>query len=186
MNTSEAYAELNLGEGASADDIKSAYRAAALRTHPDRPGGDAEKFKRINEANSILTGKGAHSGPSAAGGYDRSWYSDFWTDVRRAARESSYDSRTYRAQKAAEDFAKQQRERQERADKQRDSDEKTYGRRKSRGSRSYTPGFKCGKGNHNWVDRGGYFKCNICNATKTKNPSYKTGGRDYRSKVGGL
>jgi DnaJ family protein A protein 2 len=39
---------------ASADDIKKAYRKAALRNHPDK-GGDAEKFKACCVAHSVLS-----------------------------------------------------------------------------------------------------------------------------------
>lgn len=33
---------------------------------------------------------------------------------------------------------------------------------------SYTKGVNCGRGNHAWEDRGGYWKCSKCNSTKTK------------------
>ena len=57
------YEVLGLSKGASADDIKSAYRKAALKWHPDRwvSGTDAEKktaeekFKEASEAYSVLS-----------------------------------------------------------------------------------------------------------------------------------
>ncbi len=57
------YEVLGLQKGASADDIKSAYRKAALKWHPDRwvSGTDAEKktaeekFKEASEAYSVLS-----------------------------------------------------------------------------------------------------------------------------------
>ena len=57
------YEVLGLQKGASADDIKSAYRKAALKWHPDRwvDGTDAEKktaeekFKEASEAYSVLS-----------------------------------------------------------------------------------------------------------------------------------
>ena len=59
----DCYEVLGLQKGASADDIKQAYRKAALKWHPDRwvSGTDAEKktaeenFKEASEAYSILS-----------------------------------------------------------------------------------------------------------------------------------
>ncbi|HEX8226387.1 MAG TPA: molecular chaperone DnaJ [Candidatus Saccharimonadales bacterium] len=47
------YDILGVGKGASADEIKKAFRRAAIEHHPDR-GGDEAKFKEINEAYEIL------------------------------------------------------------------------------------------------------------------------------------
>ena len=52
------YEVLGLQKGASADDIKKAYKKMARQYHPDLNPGDKvaeEKFKEINEANEILS-----------------------------------------------------------------------------------------------------------------------------------
>ena len=62
----DPYSVLGVRPGASADEIKKAYRAEALRWHPDRhSGGDDEarelaelNFKRINRAHAILADAG--------------------------------------------------------------------------------------------------------------------------------
>ena len=55
MTRSEALQYLGLDAGPSERQVKSAYRAAAKRHHPDY-GGDAEMFKRVTEAYEILNG----------------------------------------------------------------------------------------------------------------------------------
>lgn len=53
----EHLATLGLSEGADADAIKAAYRKQALKLHPDKPGGDADAFKKLQGAYDALTGK---------------------------------------------------------------------------------------------------------------------------------
>lgn len=54
MATKRDYYEiLGVGKTASADEIKKAFRRAAIEHHPDR-GGDEAKFKEINEAYEVL------------------------------------------------------------------------------------------------------------------------------------
>ena len=48
------YEVLGIGSHASADEISAAFRRRAKELHPDVPGGDVEKFKRINEAYGVL------------------------------------------------------------------------------------------------------------------------------------
>lgn len=47
------YSRLGVSRNATQEDLKKAYKKASMQHHPDR-GGDAEKFKRINEAYSTL------------------------------------------------------------------------------------------------------------------------------------
>ena len=48
------YKILGVPENATQTDIKKEFRKKSLVYHPDRPGGNAEKFKEINEAYEIL------------------------------------------------------------------------------------------------------------------------------------
>ena len=49
------YELLGVPRNASKEDIKHAYRTLAHKFHPDKKGGDANKFKEVNEAYSILS-----------------------------------------------------------------------------------------------------------------------------------
>jgi molecular chaperone DnaJ len=48
------YEILGVGKSASADEIKRAFRKKAHEFHPDKGGGNAEKFKEVNEAYQVL------------------------------------------------------------------------------------------------------------------------------------
>ena len=57
---SDPYKELGVSKGASADEVKKAYRKLAKELHPDKNPGDKiteDKFKRVTAAFDILGDK---------------------------------------------------------------------------------------------------------------------------------
>jgi len=57
MSKRDYYETLGVAKGASADDLKKAYRKLAMQYHPDRNQGDKaaeQKFKEISEAYDVL------------------------------------------------------------------------------------------------------------------------------------
>ncbi len=57
MSQKDYYKILGIEKGASEDDVKKAYRKLAHQYHPDKPSGNADKFKQINEAYQVLSNK---------------------------------------------------------------------------------------------------------------------------------
>lgn len=51
------YKTLGVDKNASDADIKKAFRAKAMKYHPDKEGGDEAKFKEANEAYQVLSDK---------------------------------------------------------------------------------------------------------------------------------
>ena len=54
MAKRDYYEVLGISKDASADEIKKAFRKAAIAHHPDKEGGDEAKFKEVNEAYEVL------------------------------------------------------------------------------------------------------------------------------------
>jgi len=54
MSKRDYYEVLGVAKDASADEIKKAFRRGAVQHHPDKEGGNEEKFKEINEAYDVL------------------------------------------------------------------------------------------------------------------------------------
>lgn len=54
MTKRDYYEILGVSKNASDDEIKKAYRRLAVQYHPDKDGGNEEKFKEISEAYEVL------------------------------------------------------------------------------------------------------------------------------------
>ena len=70
------YEILGVSEDASAEEIKKAFKKAAIKHHPDR-GGDKKKFQEMNEAYQVI---GDEKKKGQYDAYRKGWYGagDFW------------------------------------------------------------------------------------------------------------
>src|SRR3989344_4501229 len=55
MAAKDYYNILGITKNAGKDDIKKAFHRLAHKYHPDKKGGDSNKFKEVSEAYSILS-----------------------------------------------------------------------------------------------------------------------------------
>lgn len=56
MTRAEALEVLGLKEGASADDVRTAYKQLIRKVHPDAPGGSGYLAAKLNQARQVLLG----------------------------------------------------------------------------------------------------------------------------------
>ena len=89
------YSILGIDKKASKDDIKKAFRKLAHQYHPDKKGGNAEKFKEASEAYSVLSDDQKRAqydtyGQTFAGGNGQG-FSGFRGNWEDFARQSGFD-----------------------------------------------------------------------------------------------
>jgi len=84
MSYQDALSALGLSAGFSADELKAAYKKAAIANHPDR-GGSEEMMKKVNAANDMLkkrvgTGTSTSMGSGPVSNFDKKAY-QAWKDI---------------------------------------------------------------------------------------------------------
>jgi DnaJ-class molecular chaperone len=56
-NKFDPYALLELNRNCTEEEIKAAFKEKSMKYHPDRPGGDADKFSKCSDAKNLLMDK---------------------------------------------------------------------------------------------------------------------------------
>lgn len=89
------YDILGVDKKASKDEIKKAFRKLAHQYHPDKKGGDSDKFKEVNEAYSVLSDDQKRAqydtyGQTFAGGQAGGFQGN-WQDFAEQFRNSGFD-----------------------------------------------------------------------------------------------
>lgn len=86
LRMKDFYEILGVSRQATEEDIKKAFRALAHKYHPDKKGGDEQKFKEVSEAYAVLSDKkkraqydayGKNFQGGAPGGFDFSNFQGF-------------------------------------------------------------------------------------------------------------
>ena len=72
------YEILWVAEDASEDEIKKAFRKAAVKYHPDKPGWDKEKFQEINWAYQVIWDKQKRQQYDVMRKWWFSWFGGNW------------------------------------------------------------------------------------------------------------
>jgi molecular chaperone DnaJ len=90
------YEILGVNKKASKDEIKKAFRTLAHKYHPDKKGGNAEKFKEANEAYSVLSDDQKRAqydmyGQNFAGANSGQGFNGFQGNWQDFARQSGFD-----------------------------------------------------------------------------------------------
>lgn len=86
LTRKKALTDLGLYDRATDEEIKKSYRSLSARYHPDKKGGDEEKFKTISVAYDFLTSPQKPARPEFAFNSD-----DFMSQMFRAANGASRD-----------------------------------------------------------------------------------------------
>ncbi|MCB9536457.1 MAG: J domain-containing protein [Myxococcales bacterium] len=90
MTHAASYRLLGLPDAAPLEEVRQAYRRIARRLHPDRVGGDAERFKEITAAYNVLTGRqgpdrAAPARPDRRAAAEPADHAQAWAEWRRRA-----------------------------------------------------------------------------------------------------
>lgn len=122
----EDLATLKLKKGAKLGEIRRAFFKLAKVTHPDKPGGSNEAFRRVQEAYERLlsnppdstrreTSGEAASGSASQRDYDHKWYYEWFENFWRHQEKNYDDQKNWEAKFARDSAAREKRRRERRA-----------------------------------------------------------------------